>query len=177
MQLLLYVLDASASEAGRSPQADLACLEEELRLYDEELMEKPALIFANKYDLAGRNQFVFIYCLCGRWCTFVALNLSVYSTLLFIVNAVHRKKLDRLARKMGLEVIAGRYVHRIQNYCFGSYVTRFRDSILFFSRVFVFTIQCTGRVGYSPFGTQATRDVAQHHECQWHARASKCHRR
>jgi GTPase involved in cell partitioning and DNA repair len=52
-QLLLYVLDASASEKGRTPAQDLKALVQELSLYDDSLLEKPALVFANKYDLDG----------------------------------------------------------------------------------------------------------------------------
>ncbi len=47
------MVDASASEAGRTPAADLTALVEELRLYDEDLLLKPALVLANKYDLDG----------------------------------------------------------------------------------------------------------------------------
>ena len=47
------MVDASASEAGRTPAADLLALHEELRLYDEDLLQKPALVLANKYDLDG----------------------------------------------------------------------------------------------------------------------------
>lgn len=52
-QLLLYVVDASASEKGRSPAHDLTALAQELSLYDPSLLDKPALVFANKYDLDG----------------------------------------------------------------------------------------------------------------------------
>jgi GTPase involved in cell partitioning and DNA repair len=52
-QLLLYVVDASASEKGRTPAQDLQSLTQELGLYDETLLQKPSLVFANKYDLDG----------------------------------------------------------------------------------------------------------------------------
>lgn len=53
-------MDASASEAGRTPAADLLALHEELRLYDEELLQKPALVLANKYDLDGEFMILWI---------------------------------------------------------------------------------------------------------------------
>jgi GTP-binding protein len=52
-QVLLYVVDASASEKGRTPAQDLESLTQELGLYDETLLQKPSLVFANKYDLDG----------------------------------------------------------------------------------------------------------------------------
>lgn len=49
-KMLLYVLDGASTE-GRDPGDDLAALMQELRLYNEELLDKPALVFANKADL------------------------------------------------------------------------------------------------------------------------------
>lgn len=49
-KMLLYVLDGAATE-GRDPGDDLAALMEELRLYNTDLLDKPALVFANKADL------------------------------------------------------------------------------------------------------------------------------
>ncbi len=50
-KVLLYVLDGAATE-GRDPADDLLSLMEELRLYNANLMNKPALVFANKADLS-----------------------------------------------------------------------------------------------------------------------------
>lgn len=49
---LIFVVDAAGSE-GRNPAQDLRCVRDELRLYDERLAEKPALVVANKMDLPG----------------------------------------------------------------------------------------------------------------------------
>lgn len=49
---LIFVVDAAGSE-GRNPAQDLSSVREELRLYDEKLTEKPALVVANKIDLPG----------------------------------------------------------------------------------------------------------------------------
>lgn len=57
------MLDASASERGRTPAMDLQALVEELSMYDSALLEKPALIFANKYDLDGKHSSPMTYCL------------------------------------------------------------------------------------------------------------------
>lgn len=49
-KVLLYVLDAAGSE-GRDPVEDFRVLQQELRLYQSGLLDRPALIFANKQDL------------------------------------------------------------------------------------------------------------------------------
>jgi GTPase len=49
-QVLLYVLDGAGSE-NRQPLDDLKMLHNELLLYNENLVKKPALVFANKMDL------------------------------------------------------------------------------------------------------------------------------
>jgi hypothetical protein len=108
-QLLLYVLDSTGQEGeDRSPAHDLKCLIDELREYNEELLDKPALVFANKYDLEGKwhqkfvvkRLFVFLVdlfyvCLWFSW---------------FLVKDSYKKKLLSFASKMGLEVLTGRYV-------------------------------------------------------------------
>ena len=101
LQLLLYVVDASASEKGRSPAEDLQSLVQELGLYDEALLDKPALVFANKYDLEGelspslaRAVERAYLCIC----------VAAVST----VSAKHRKSLDKTAAALGLEVLPGR---------------------------------------------------------------------
>ena len=49
------MIDAAGGDSGGSggsePASDLRALWKELKLYDETLLEKPALIFANKSDL------------------------------------------------------------------------------------------------------------------------------
>ncbi|CAN0085840.1 unnamed protein product, partial [Sphacelaria rigidula] len=52
---LIFVVDAAGSE-GRNPAQDLSSVREELRLYDEKLTEKPALVVANKIDLPGAEE-------------------------------------------------------------------------------------------------------------------------
>jgi len=49
-RLLLIVVDAAGSE-GRDPVEDIQTLRKELKLYSEELAERPWLIIANKIDL------------------------------------------------------------------------------------------------------------------------------
>ncbi len=51
-KVLLYVLDGAGTE-GRDPGDDLKHLMDELRRYNPALMEKPALVLANKVDLRG----------------------------------------------------------------------------------------------------------------------------
>ena len=51
-QMLLYVVDGAGSE-GREPAEELRSLKSELRMYDERMLAKPALVFANKCDLTG----------------------------------------------------------------------------------------------------------------------------
>lgn len=49
-KLLVYVIDAAGVD-GRNPWDDLVSLKKELNLYQPDLVEKPALILANKIDL------------------------------------------------------------------------------------------------------------------------------
>jgi GTP-binding protein len=49
-RVLIHVLDAAALE-GRDPVADFHRINEELRLYDPKLAERPQLVAANKIDL------------------------------------------------------------------------------------------------------------------------------
>jgi GTPase len=49
--VLVHVLDLAPLEPGRNPEADLAALEAELRAYDPELADRPAMVVANKVDL------------------------------------------------------------------------------------------------------------------------------
>jgi len=48
-KVLLYVLDVAGTE-GRDPVDDFQKLQTELLHYNPELLERPALIFANKID-------------------------------------------------------------------------------------------------------------------------------
>lgn len=50
-RVLLYIIDASGLE-GRDPVQDLKVLRKELELYRPALAERPAVVFANKTDLA-----------------------------------------------------------------------------------------------------------------------------
>ena len=49
--VLIHVVDLHPPEPGRDPESDLAALEAELRAYDPELAERPAMVVANKADL------------------------------------------------------------------------------------------------------------------------------
>eukprot|EP01034_Spumella_vulgaris_P023694 gene23694-29940_t len=49
-KVLLFVLDMAGVD-DRRPYEDLSALLHELKMYDETLLERPAMIFANKYDL------------------------------------------------------------------------------------------------------------------------------
>ena len=49
--VLVHILDLATVEPDRGPEADLAALEAELRAYDPELAERPALVVANKIDV------------------------------------------------------------------------------------------------------------------------------
>ena len=51
-RVLLFVLDMAASD-GREPWDDLASLRTEVRLYSDELAQRPWLIVANKLDVEG----------------------------------------------------------------------------------------------------------------------------
>lgn len=49
-EILLYLIDMAGTE-GRDPYLDYGNLKKELKLYNEELVNKPAIIAANKMDL------------------------------------------------------------------------------------------------------------------------------
>lgn len=51
--MLLFVVDMAGVDERR-PFNDLSSLINELTLYDDTLLQKPMLLFANKYDLKGR---------------------------------------------------------------------------------------------------------------------------
>lgn len=55
-RVLMFVVDAAGSE-GRDPVEDFMSLKEELRLYDDQLSQKPAFVVANKTDLPGERSF------------------------------------------------------------------------------------------------------------------------
>ncbi len=54
-RVLLFVIDASGIE-GRDPVSDLGVLRQEVELYRAELAKRPALVFANKTDLAEASE-------------------------------------------------------------------------------------------------------------------------
>lgn len=54
-KILIHVLDVSGSE-GRDPVEDFYRINEELKEYNEKLIEKPQIIFANKMDLPGAEE-------------------------------------------------------------------------------------------------------------------------
>ena len=54
-RLLLFVVDTAAVDA-RDPISDLQNLRREIKLYDEELSQRPWLIVANKMDLEASEE-------------------------------------------------------------------------------------------------------------------------
>jgi len=54
-RLLVHVLDISGSE-GRDPLRDFQIVQDELRLYNPQLAERPMVIAANKMDLPGAKE-------------------------------------------------------------------------------------------------------------------------
>jgi GTP-binding protein len=55
--VLVHVIDLVPMEPGRDPEHDLAALEAELRAFDPELANRPALVAANKIDVPeGRER-------------------------------------------------------------------------------------------------------------------------
>ncbi|HLT57153.1 MAG TPA: GTPase ObgE [Limnochordales bacterium] len=54
-RVLIHVVDVSGLE-GRDPLADFRAINEELRLYRPELLERPQLVAANKMDLAEARE-------------------------------------------------------------------------------------------------------------------------
>jgi GTP-binding protein len=54
-KLILHVLDISGAE-GRDPVQDFKVIQEELRLYNARLAERPVLIVANKMDIPGAEE-------------------------------------------------------------------------------------------------------------------------
>ena len=56
-RVLLYVIDASGIE-GRDPVHDLGVLRSEIELYRKDLADRPALVFANKTDLAEAGRWL-----------------------------------------------------------------------------------------------------------------------
>lgn len=65
LQVLLYVVDGAGTES-REPADDLMCLVDELKHYDESLLQKPSFVFCNKAEIKGiyKDSF-FISCLGG----------------------------------------------------------------------------------------------------------------
>ena len=57
---LVFVIDMAATD-GRSPARDYADLQEELRLYQCDLLERPALVVANKMDVEGAEENLAIF--------------------------------------------------------------------------------------------------------------------
>jgi len=53
--LLLFIVDAAGVD-GRTPWDDVRTLQRELALHDPNLVERPALVFANKMDLPGAEE-------------------------------------------------------------------------------------------------------------------------
>lgn len=54
-RVLIHVLDASGSE-GRDPVEDFEKINIELKTYNEALLDKPQIIFANKMDIPGAEE-------------------------------------------------------------------------------------------------------------------------
>jgi GTP-binding protein len=59
-KLILHIIDMSGTE-GRNPIEDYYQLNQELRLYDKTLLEKPQILVANKMDLEGAGENLKIF--------------------------------------------------------------------------------------------------------------------
>lgn len=55
-KILLFVVDVSGIGSDRDPLDDLQSLRNELAMYDPKLIEKPAMVFANKTDLKLKSK-------------------------------------------------------------------------------------------------------------------------
>ena len=53
-KLLIHVVDVAGLE-GRDPLEDFEKINQELHLYNEQLLEKPQVVAANKIDISGSN--------------------------------------------------------------------------------------------------------------------------
>ena len=51
------VIDGAGTD-DREPVSDIRALLKELRLYDDNMLKKPIIMFANKSDLPGRFEIV-----------------------------------------------------------------------------------------------------------------------
>lgn len=53
LQVLLFVLDVFGDENAASPAVALKELMREIELYDDSLLDRPKVVFLNKYDVAA----------------------------------------------------------------------------------------------------------------------------
>lgn len=53
LQVLLFVLDVFGDENATSPAVALKELMREIELYDDSLLDRPKVVFLNKYDVAA----------------------------------------------------------------------------------------------------------------------------
>ncbi|MBN7772553.1 GTPase ObgE [Clostridium aminobutyricum] len=58
-KLLIHVIDASGSE-GRDPMEDFEKINNELKMYNEKLAQKPQIVAANKMDMVDENSSEFL---------------------------------------------------------------------------------------------------------------------
>ena len=58
----MYVIDGAGTDE-RHPNDDLKSLVKELKMYDPEILKKPAVIFVNKSDIIG-NRIAALYARC-----------------------------------------------------------------------------------------------------------------
>ena len=56
LQVAHEALEASASRLSQDPVSDLRTLQQELRMYDASLVQRPAVVVANKMDLPGAEK-------------------------------------------------------------------------------------------------------------------------
>lgn len=145
------MVDASASEKGRSPAEDLQSLVQELGLYDEALLDKPALVFANKYDLEGElspslafavgRSFLMYLCCCCFYSECQAPEKSGQNCCSAGAGSAPGQVSNCLAAI--LQIVKYLYTLCVPAVC-----------------------QCAGGQGHSSAGAAAEGEAAQHHQCE-----------
>jgi hypothetical protein len=97
----LYVIDGAGTDE-RHPNDDFKSLMKELKLYDPELLKKPAVMFINKSDIIGNCLISFVF-------------ITIFIFLCKIIENVNSsaseslKKLVSSAKRRKIPVIHGRY--------------------------------------------------------------------
>jgi GTP-binding protein len=83
--LLVYVIDISGFE-GRDPIEDFLTLQNELKAYKEQMLEKPFFVVLNKIDIEGAEENIEKF----------SKEIDIDPSLIFTISAKERDGLDRL---------------------------------------------------------------------------------